>query len=139
MPALWRTLMRATRSSERVPAIESQVSILRKLVSVGPMTPAQLADELHLARPTISNLIKGLQADGIVERRPSDTDGRSVVLAASPLGREILETFRRGRAEVLREAMNNLGRADRERIATALPSLESLLRELEFLAGDAPM
>jgi DNA-binding MarR family transcriptional regulator len=139
MPALWRTLMRATRSSQRLPVVESQVSILRKLVAVGPMASARLAEELHLARPTVSNLIKDMEAAGIVERGPSETDGRSVMVFATAEGRERLQAFRRGRAEVLREAMSELGRRDRQRIVDVLPALEALLRELEEKAGDAPM
>src|SRR5438309_1810880 len=76
LPALWKALTRATRGSEQLPAIESQVSILRRLVDAGPMAPAQLADELYLARPTISNLLRGLEADGLVDRSPALHDGR---------------------------------------------------------------
>jgi DNA-binding MarR family transcriptional regulator len=139
MPALWRTLIRATKGSDRLPALESQVSILRRLVASGPMSPAQLADDLHLARSTISNLIKGLAADGIVAREPSATDGRSVWLVPTEKGREILEAFRRGRAEVLAEALAELPMADRQTINDSLASFEVLLHQLEQMSGGEPV
>jgi DNA-binding MarR family transcriptional regulator len=139
MPALWRTLVRVTRYSDEMPALESQVSVLRKLVDVGDMSPAQLADELHLARPTISNLIRGLVADEIVERRPAEFDGRSVVLTPTERGRQILDTFREGRVEALREALQTIPADDRQTIAGALESLEVLLHRLEEMSGGEPL
>lgn len=139
MPALWHTLMRATRGSDKIPALESQVSILRKLVATGEMSPAQLAAHLHLARPTISNLIKGLVADGIIERHPSPTDGRSVRLAATSRGRDALDVVRRGRLEVLADALADIPKRDRETIIAALPSLEVLLHCLEDMSGGEPV
>ncbi len=138
LPALWKALTRATRGSEHMPAIESQVSILRKLVDVGPMAPAQLAEELYLARPTISNLLRGLEADGLVDRAPSQHDGRSVVVTATPHGRDVLVRFRRGRAEVLAEAIAELDTDDRERLLAALSPLDRLLERLEAVAESFP-
>lgn len=131
LPALWRGVYRATRSSADMPALESQTQILRKLVAVGALSPAQLAEELRLARPTISNLVRGLVADGLVERTPSESDGRSVLLDATARGREVLLGFREGRAEVLAEALNDLRAADRRRLYAALPSLDRLLEKLD--------
>lgn len=139
MPALWRTLVRATRYENEMPALESQVTILRRLVSRGEMSPAQLADELHLARPTISNLIKGLVAEGIIERRPSELDGRSVLLAATTRGERIIDTFRRGRLEVLTDALASIPERDRTVIVGSLESFEVLLRRLEEMSGGEPV
>ncbi len=139
MPALWRTLLRATRDSERMPALESQVSILRRLSAVGPMSPAQLAEELHLARPTISNLLKGLVSEGIVARERSESDGRAAWLTLTNRGQDILDSFRRGRAETLAEALDALPPEDRDRISVALPSLEILLHTLEDMSGGGPV
>ncbi len=139
MPALWRTLVRATRFEDEMPALESQVTILRRLVSRGEMPPAQLAQELRLARPTISNLIKGLVADGIIERRPSESDGRSVLLAATPRGRRVIETFRRGRLDVLTDALATIPETDRAVIVGSLESYEVLLHRLEAMSGGEPV
>jgi DNA-binding MarR family transcriptional regulator len=139
MPALWRTLIRATRDSDRMPALESQVSILRRLSAAGRLSPAQLAEELHLARPTISNLLKGLVSEGIVARERSSSDGRSVWLTLTGRGEDILEGFRRGRAETLAEALDAIPADDRDLISAALPSFEVLLHQLEEMSGGEPV
>lgn len=134
LPALWRAVVRATRSAERLPALpESQVSALRKLVAKGPLSPAQLAVELDLARPTISNLVREMTAEGLVERRPSDTDGRSVLLVPTVRARNVLEAFRRGRGEVMARALDGISTDERERLVAALPSCRRLLERLQAM------
>jgi DNA-binding MarR family transcriptional regulator len=139
MPALWRTLMRATNTSDQMPALESQVAVLRKLDATERISPAQMADELHLARSTVSNLIKSLVADGIIERERSITDGRSVWLKSTERGRNILDAFRRGRADALAQALDAIPAGDRDRIIDALPSLVVLLHQLEAASGGSPV
>ncbi len=134
IPALWRSLTRATQAAQELPALESQVSILRKLDSYGPMSPAQLADELHLARPTVSNLLKELARSEMVERQPSEHDGRSVFILLTPHGQSVLSTFRRDRAAILQDAIAALADEDRAKIVAAVTSLRGLILELGLIA-----
>ncbi|MEU4244115.1 MarR family transcriptional regulator [Actinoplanes sp. NPDC026619] len=134
LPALWRGVYDATKGSEEMPAMESQVQILRKLVSGGELSPARLAEELRLARPTVSNSLRALVTDGLVERERSAADGRSVVLRATEHGKDVLYTFRQGRADVLAEVLGELSADDQERLVAALPSLDRLLDRLEARA-----
>ena len=133
-PALWRGLMRATPESEQMPVLESQVSILRTLEAAGPMPPTKLASALYLARSTISNLIRDLVSDGLLERRISEIDGRSAVLTVTAHGRRVLETFRVGRAEVLSNALHDLDADDLEKVTAALPAFGRLLDTLDRVA-----
>jgi len=130
--ALWPALVRATRAAEGLPALpEAQVAVLRILVATGGLTPGQLAAELHLARPTISNLVSELMSEGLLERRPSAVDGRSVLLVPTGRARHVLSAFGRGRLEVLAAALDALPPADRDRLGSAMPSLALLLGQLE--------
>lgn len=131
LPALWRTLKRAVRSGEDLPANESQVTILRLVIHHDGMTPAQLADVMHLARPTVSNLLKDLVRDGLVERVTSAKDARVVTILPTDAGRRVLQTFRQDRTRKLHDALARLGAGDRQDIAEAVAPLRRLLRELE--------
>ncbi len=137
LPALWRGVTRATRASDRMPALESQVTILRRLVDVESQSPAELAEELHLARSTVSNLLRTLERDGLVKRQRSTTDSRSVDVLATDYGREVLGSFRRGRAEVLSDAVEALSAIDRNAILQALPALERLHEHLDLMFDQA--
>jgi DNA-binding MarR family transcriptional regulator len=123
-----RALIRATRATRRLPALpESQVAVLRRLAATGGCTPARLAADLGLARPTISNLVRDLTATGLVERQPAPSDGRSVLLVPTGRGRALLAAFREGRAEVMAEAVAGLPAEDHADLAAALPALARLL------------
>jgi DNA-binding MarR family transcriptional regulator len=137
IPALWRTMRRATRTATQLPANESQVTILRMLVLTGDRSPSELADQLHIARPTLSNLLKDLVRTNLVARHAAEGDNRSFVLSATPAGREVLETFRRDRAEALRSALARLPAEEQERVRLGVPALRHLQRELEVVADEA--
>jgi DNA-binding MarR family transcriptional regulator len=131
VPAIWRTLRRASASEQELPANESQVTILRLVVRNGGATPAELSDALHVARPTVSNLLKGLVSDGLVARRTAQHDARLVTIVPTERGRTILETFRQDRTDALRTALVGLP-AERPLDADALvAALRHLLHRLE--------
>lgn len=46
-------------------------------------TPTEVVRELGLSKSTVSSQIDQLESKGLLERRPSDTDGRSVLLFAT--------------------------------------------------------
>jgi DNA-binding MarR family transcriptional regulator len=131
-----RALVRATRATRRLPALpESQVAVLRRLSATGGCTPARLAEDLHLARPTISNLVRDLTAAGLVERQPAPGDGRSVLLVPTDRARDLLSAFREGRAEVMAGALAGLADEDRAELAAALPALSRLLDRVRAEEG----
>lgn len=136
VPALWRTMKRAAKSSEKLPVNESHVGILRMLIQYGELPPARLADLLNLARPTVSNLLKTLVSDGLVDRRIDPHDSRAFILNVTDSGRRVLEDFRADRVSVLREASENMSLSEREQLRASIPTLRHLLRELEFVASD---
>ncbi|MEZ5127869.1 MAG: MarR family transcriptional regulator [Micropruina glycogenica] len=129
---LWRAQVRVTRSVARLPELpESQVDLLRLLVQAGPMTPAELADRLRLARPTVSNVLRDLRGSGLIERQQAPDDGRSVIVVATDRAAEIFDTFARTRLAALEAIMARLDQPDRDQIEAALPAMERLLHEFD--------
>ncbi len=129
---LWRALVRTTRAVEHLPELpESQVDALRALGQAGSMTPGELAQALRLARPTVSNVVRDLTADGLVERRRSPDDGRSVILVPTPRALAILESFARARVDVVQTILARLGEDDLQTVQHAIPVLHRLLAELD--------
>ncbi|MFC7340557.1 MarR family winged helix-turn-helix transcriptional regulator [Saccharopolyspora griseoalba] len=137
LPPLRRAIVQAVRAAEGLPNLpEAQVLMLRTLETAGPVTPGQLADELHLARPTVSNLVRELVGNGLLDRKPSEQDGRSVRLELTDRARGLLEAFNRGRHQVLTEALRSLPDGDRANIAAAVPSLGLLRKQLQRMGAD---
>jgi DNA-binding MarR family transcriptional regulator len=98
------------------------------------MSPAQIAEALQLARPTVSNLIRVMTAHGLVRRWRSDTDGRVVLLSLSAGAEAMMESVQRRRAQAFARAVAELPDSTRDQLAAALPALGQLQRAMESTA-----
>ena len=82
---------------------------------------------LGLTHSGAVRLVDGLEAAGLVERRPSDRDGRAVALWATPAGVRTASKILAARAELLEPVLARTSKADRKTIAAFL---ETALAEL---------
>ncbi|MFE6689445.1 MarR family winged helix-turn-helix transcriptional regulator [Streptomyces sp. NPDC057743] len=128
---LRRALLRTRRAADLPDLPEAQIELLRALAEAGPLSPRQAADRLRLAPSTISNLVRTMTTTGLVERKPSATDLRTVDLIATPTALEMLHTYDRTSTAALHRALANLAPDNREAIEHALPALAELLTALE--------
>ncbi|MFC3438360.1 MarR family winged helix-turn-helix transcriptional regulator [Nocardia seriolae] len=125
---LRRVVLRRTRAAADLPELpEAQIELLRLLVATGGIAPREAAELLRVAPSTVSNLVRALTQADLVERRPSDTDGRAVLLTASAEARARLDRYDRASAIVLSDAVAQLAPADRRALERALPALSRLL------------
>lgn len=67
-----------------------QEVLLLELADQGPRSQAQLAAASGCEPPTITNSVRKLEAVGLVDRRPSPTDGRVTIVELSDRGRELM-------------------------------------------------
>jgi MarR family transcriptional regulator for hemolysin len=61
----------------------------------GVTAPSDLAAYIGITRPTMSRLLRGLEARGYVMRGPGQGDGRGVALSLTPVGRAAHQVARR--------------------------------------------
>jgi DNA-binding MarR family transcriptional regulator len=129
---LRRSLLRVARSAEHLPEIpDAQIEVLRALPAGRESSPGELADDLGLSRPTISNLLRDMERAKLVSRRSATHDRRRVVVAASDRALDLLARFDRASADVLAEVLGRLGDDDRRALDAALPALERLRDAVE--------
>lgn len=122
-----RAIVSATRAAKGLPTLpEAQVAVLRTLRSSPALTPAELAQRLDLARPTVSNLLRDLDAAGYLVREQSEVDRRSITLTITDRAREVQDAFQRGRVEVVTAAWAALAESDRAALIAAIPALRRL-------------
>ena len=77
-----------------------QVAALQLLTMEGPMVQARLAERLRINKATMVGILNGLEAQGLVERRPYAGDKRALEIHPTDSGREKAEAV----ARVNREA-----------------------------------
>jgi DNA-binding MarR family transcriptional regulator len=110
-----------------------QAQLLRVLRR-GPMQTGQLAAEMRISAPAITQLTDRLIRKGLIERSTTADDRRCVIVALSKEGRLLVDQFRQRRREIFNEALADLSETERQQ---ALEVLEKVVRALESYESSA--
>jgi DNA-binding MarR family transcriptional regulator len=118
-------LLRAVRKEdERTGVGPARLSALSVLVFAGPMRLTRLAGIEQVKPPTMTKVIAGLEAAGLVKRRADAQDARAVRLEATPRGTKLLQEGRRRRVERLTTALESLTAGEVDVLARAAAIIE---------------
>lgn len=104
----------------------SQLSTLATVVRGAPMRLSDLAQLEGVALPVMTRLVASLEELGLVAKQPSETDRRSVLIAATDDGSEKLNEVVAARAGAIEARLALLKEAERAALLAALPALELL-------------
>lgn len=127
MEGLFRALRRA--KSRWAHAIEegglspAQFILVVPLLDGRPRSVRELAEAAVVAPPTATRTLDGLERDGLVVRRHSESDRRCVLVELTGAGRTALKAARtasRARRRVLYEALDPGEREEAERVLRRL-------------------
>jgi DNA-binding MarR family transcriptional regulator len=124
---LRRAVLRATRLAEDLPDLpEAHIEVLRTVADTPGMGPPAIAEQLRLARPTVSNLMKTMQRADLVELTRDADDARRVHVTATATALELLRRYDAASEAILTSAMNQLSTDERRAVAAAVPALSKL-------------
>ena len=90
-------------------------------------TASELAAELSLDTGYLSRILSGFEKRGLIDRRPSERDGRQVLIALTEAGRALYATIDARSREAVAALLGELDRADQHRLVAALETAEQLL------------
>jgi DNA-binding MarR family transcriptional regulator len=108
--ALARVLEREwTRAFKPFGLTPPQAFMLRAVLRQPGMLQSELARELVIQRPTATRVLDGLQKLGLVERRPTDNDGRELAIHPTAAGRELEQGLNAASGEVTRKIKRAMG------------------------------
>ena len=122
---LGRTVDRALDDAELSPAGYRVLSWL----SMGSAAAAVLAEKLAVSRPTVTLVVDGLQARGLVDRTVDTNDRRRVTISMTAAGRAALADADARVARRLGEVLAPLDAEQRAVIVTAMELLQGALRD----------
>jgi len=124
---LRRAVLRATRLAEDLPDLpETHIEVLRTVADTPGLGPPAIAEQLRLARPTVSNLMKTMQRAHLIELTRDVDDARRVHVTATATALELLRRYDTASEAILTAAMNELDPAERAAAAAAVPALAKL-------------
>jgi DNA-binding MarR family transcriptional regulator len=108
-----------------------ETAALARLDRGGPATSSALARQEQISPQSMGATLAGLEARGLLERRPDPADGRRAVLSLTPAGREVLRTRRSARTRALARALEaGFTPAELSQLQAAAPLLERLAQQL---------
>lgn len=112
------TGVRVTRSGLR---------FLSLVADGGPLSGSRLATALDLSQPTASRTLQSLEAEGLVARQPSSSDGRVSYYVATAKGRRALVKVHAFHVRQLDAALSDV---DPDRRAALADAVTELVRHL---------
>jgi|KBSSwiStaDraftv2_1062776.scaffolds.fasta_scaffold00488_17 DNA-binding MarR family transcriptional regulator len=105
----------------------SQVWLLARLQTSGPVRLGALAEQMNLDKSTLSPQVTRLETDGYVVRTADPTDGRAHLLHVTKEGKALLRRVERSRGAMLRELLSDWPESDLARASRILSKLSSRL------------
>ena len=108
-----RRLHRGTSEALAPLGLSRAQSRVVRLVADGPLRMATIAERLAVVPRTVTDLVDGVEAAGLVARHPDPEDRRSTFVALTAGGRLLLDRLEVARRESAEQAFGRLDQADR--------------------------
>jgi DNA-binding MarR family transcriptional regulator len=121
-------LRRVRQEDEHTGVTPGRLSALSVLVFGGPMRLTDLARIEQVKPPTMTRIVAGLEAQGLVRRHAVPEDARAVRLEATTRGTQVMHEGRRRRVERLTGSLKILPARDLQVLARAAGLMERVSR-----------
>lgn len=108
-----------------------QVQVLRILYREGKVPTGKLALCLRISAPATTQLTDRLIRKGLIERRPSEDDRRTVLVALSGKGRSLVDRFRERRNAIFGAALSQLSEEEQLQVVSSLQKVIAVLESFE--------
>ncbi len=102
---------------------EQQWRVIRVLGEAGPLDASEVAERANILAPSLTRMIKALTERGLIEKARDAGDGRRVMLAIAPAGRDLLRRVTPDSARIYDELE---GRFGRDRVNDLMDLLDAL-------------
>ena len=98
--------------------------VLHQHVEQG-IAPSELAAKVGVTRATISNMLRRMERDGLVDIRPAEQDGRGKVISLTKAGRDFMEEILPPHYLRVSKLMEKLSEAEQKELIMLLEKLSA--------------
>jgi len=116
-------LVQLLRSKDEPELSPLAIELLRVVVDTGELRASDLANELFVTKTSISRYVSEMIEAGLLVQRPDPSDGRAVLLSATPKGARELDVREARRRAVLNELCEGWPERDVMTLTTLLKRL----------------
>ena len=125
-------LLRRLRAQDAASGLTApRLSVLSVVVFAGPQTVSALAAVEQVRVPTMTRLVQGLEADGLVAYAHDAKDRRKVIVRATPRGEKLLKAGQARRVGALAARLAKLDDNEMDCLDRAATLIEELVRPKE--------
>jgi DNA-binding MarR family transcriptional regulator len=123
-------LLRRLRKEDVASGLSApRLSALSVVVFGGPLTLGELAAAEQVRPPTMTRIVRALEAKGLVARESDDDDRRLVRLRATPLGVRTLHKGRARRIAALARLLESISAEELRKIDEVVMLLQKLITD----------
>jgi DNA-binding MarR family transcriptional regulator len=111
----------------------TQYSVLGLVRGRGPLGLAELARLEGLNPTMLSRVVRALDENGLIRRRPDPSDLRAARVEITPAGENVHARIRDRRTQVLTECLGQLPAETAEALLSSVPAMEALAEAAKAL------
>jgi DNA-binding MarR family transcriptional regulator len=115
----------------------ARTKVLIRLREQGPIRQNVLAVDLGLAPHSITDIVDGLERQGLAERRPDPSDRRAKLVAITKAGESCLTVASATRQRLLKQIFGALTQEERATFLRLLDTLDEAIKPLTDLPDPA--
>jgi DNA-binding MarR family transcriptional regulator len=113
----------------------ARFKVLLQLNDRGAMNQATLAGRLSLAPRSVTDIVDGLERDGLVDRALDANDRRARIVTLTPAGRAAFAAAQVVRLEAMNEIFGRLSATDRTTLVALLATISANLPSGDVTCG----
>lgn len=115
----------------------AQAGCLQILAHREGMSQSDLAEMLHVSKPTVTTMLQKMERGSLIERRPDPDDQRRTLIFLSEKGREVSSEMRKVFAQVIEAGLEGMTEDDKRELLRLLVLLgENMTHARSGKAGD---
>ena len=104
----------------------TEARIIYELAHRDVVTAAYLGRELGLDAGYLSRIVSRLEQQGLLDRLPSESDGRQRLLRLTPAGEQAFALLDQRARDEVGEMLHNLSEEEQQRLLTSMQTIESV-------------
>ncbi|MBN2404517.1 MAG: MarR family transcriptional regulator [Coriobacteriia bacterium] len=105
----------------------AQAACLHILAHKDGLSQSELAEKLHVSRPTATTMLQKMEASGVIERRPDQQDQRLIRIYLTQSGKSLVTRLEAVFAQLIRAGVGSMTEKDRTELRRLLDILNQNL------------
>ncbi|QNK64666.1 bifunctional helix-turn-helix transcriptional regulator/GNAT family N-acetyltransferase [Pedobacter sp. PAMC26386] len=105
----------------------SEVRVLYEIYTGQDIQASQVMTTMHIDKSYLSRILKKLEKDRLIAKKPSDLDARAMVLSLTDIGLKLFQELNKASDDQTSDIIKNLNQQQRQQLVFHMNSIQHLL------------